>query len=365
MFPGKTIEACFGAAAALRLALVLAVLLLLPAAKPGHGASLEAVDDFGPNPGQLDMFVYRPDDLDVPAALVVALHGCLQKASDFDDETGLIALAERFGFVLLFPEQRPENNEKRCFNWFQEDDNRKGGGESASIRNMIDHAMDGNDIDPSRVFVLGLSAGGSMTAVLMANYPGLFQGGAIVAGTPYACNGPTFWTWGLWSWLDLAFGDEAAASFACGLFFYAPTERTPEAWGDLVRALHDETPSRWPKVSLWQGDADEVVDPANQSELLKQWTNVHGIDRTADETEDEGNIRHEVYRDADGLARVETYEIRDLDHAMAIDPGTGPEQCGIVAPYIEDADICSTLRVLEFWGIASQTSGRALPRDGD
>lgn len=338
--------------AAVRTILLFTSLLLSFAATPSLSASLRPIEDFGPNPGRLNMYVYLPEGHQPDSTLVVALHGCTQQASDFDDETGLTAFADRFKFVLLFPEQRQENNAKRCFNWFATEDNQRDGGESASIRNMIRYLVDTHQTDPSKVFVLGLSAGGSMTAVLMANYPALFQGGAIVAGTPYGCNKPNLLNWAWWWFQDLFFGDAAAATVACGLFAYAPTQRSAQAWGDFVRASAGENPPRWPSVSLWQGFSDPIVNPANQRELVKQWTNVLGIDQIPDQVEAFNAVRHSVYDDAAGAPRLETYEIAGFDHAFAIDPGTGPAQCGRTGPYIEDANICGSLKILEFWGVA-------------
>ncbi len=80
--------------------------------------SLSEVEHFGPNPGNLRMFAYVPDGLEAGRPLVVALHGCLQRATDFDDETGWVELAERWRFALLLPQQQLRNNQLRCFNWF-------------------------------------------------------------------------------------------------------------------------------------------------------------------------------------------------------------------------------------------------------
>lgn len=348
----KSISAHYAAAVRLTVKSIVTILLVSVAAHQSFSASLQPVDDFGPNPGQLNMYVYMPDGHQPNSTMVVALHGCVQEASDFDDETGLTMLADRLKFVLLYPEQRQANNEKQCFNWFQSENNKKNEGESGSIRNMIEYMTDRHDVDPSNIFVLGLSGGGSMTAVLMANYPELFRGGAIIAGTPYECNNPTFLTGAWWWWLKFMYGEAAAASYACGLFGSAPTQRSPTVWGDFVRASPGGTPTAWPKVSLWQGGADVVVNPANQRELVKQWTNVLGIDDIPDSSNVLGDIEHKVYRDAGGTPRLETYAITGFDHAIPIDPGPGPEQCGITAPYIKDADICSSLKILEFWGVA-------------
>jgi len=314
--------------------------------------ALEAVGDFGANPGALDLFVHAPSSLTAEDAMVVALHGCTQSAADFDDETGLAALAEAVPFVLLLPQQREANNAERCFNFFERGDNRPGEGESASIRNMIAYGVERFEVDPARIHVLGLSAGGSMTAVLLANYPELFRAGAVVAGTPFDCNRPTPLTRAPWWWLRTFFGEAAAASFACGILGSNAIDRTARDWGDAVRALHPTPPARWPRVSLWQGDADEVVDPANQRELLEQWSDVHGIDTAPEASEVQGDVVREVHGDAGGTILIETWTLADFPHALAVDPDAEPRACGVAAEFLEPAELCTVRRVAAFWGLA-------------
>ena len=69
---------------------------------------------------------------------------------------------------LLLPEQQRSNNPNGCFNWFEPEDTRRGGGEAASIQAMIEKMVRENGIDPRRVFITGLSAGGAMTSVMLA-----------------------------------------------------------------------------------------------------------------------------------------------------------------------------------------------------
>ena len=85
------------------------------------------------------------------------------------------------GFVLLFPEQTQANNPKTCFNWFLPGDIARDRGEALSIRQMVEKTIGAYGIDRSRVFVTGLSAGGAMTAVMLATYPDVFAAGAIFA----------------------------------------------------------------------------------------------------------------------------------------------------------------------------------------
>src|SRR6478736_1551839 len=140
---------------------------------------------FGSNPGNLRMFVYRPPTLADNPALVVVLHGCTQSAASYDLGAGWSTLADRYGFVLLLPEQTSANNPKTCFNWFLPGDTRRDRGEALSIRQMIEKTIGAHGIDRKRVYVTGLSAGGAMTAAMLATYPEVFAAGAIIAGLPY------------------------------------------------------------------------------------------------------------------------------------------------------------------------------------
>src|SRR4026207_1180330 len=130
----------------------------------GHARTrLRAILDFGSNPGNLRMFVYRPSTLADNPALVVVLHGCNPTAAGYDLGAGWSTLADRYGFALLLPEQQRSNNPNGCFNWFQPEDTQRGQGEVASINQMIETMIREHGIDSRRVFVTGLSAGGAMT----------------------------------------------------------------------------------------------------------------------------------------------------------------------------------------------------------
>src|SRR5215470_13383145 len=146
---------------------------------------LREIVGFGSNPGNLRMFGYRPATLADNPALVVVLHGCTQTAAGYDLGAGWSTLADRYGFVLLLPEQQRSNNPHGCFNWFRPEHSRRNQGEPLSIRQMIEKCVVDFGIDRRRIFITGLSAGGAMTSVMLACYPEVFAGGAIVAGLPY------------------------------------------------------------------------------------------------------------------------------------------------------------------------------------
>jgi poly(hydroxyalkanoate) depolymerase family esterase len=279
---------------------MLAVLLIVfPLAVAARGwlaqdSPAQEVAAFGANPGNLQMFKYVPANLQPSRPLVVALHGCLQGASDYDDETGWTALADQWGFAVLLPQQKMGNNPLKCFNWFEAQDYAREGGEAMSINQMIEKMRSDHQIDPKRIFVSGLSAGGAMSAVMLATYPEVFAGGAVIAGVPYRCAA------------------NSSETSACGVNSTQVRDLMPAQWGDLVRnsprgnGTVNAHPGPWPRVSLWQGGADTTVRPANQRELVEQWTNVLGIDQTPDAEDSVKGYPHAVYKNAAGNVLVET-----------------------------------------------------------
>ena len=305
------------------------------------------VAEFGSNPGNLRMFKYVPDHLPPSPALVVALHGCTQTAADYEKGPGWKALADKWGFVLLLPQQELLNNPNLCFNWFNgadpldfwwpADDQDRDEGDALSIKQMVDKAKATHGVDPRRIYVTGLSAGGAMTAVMLATYPELFAGGAIVAGVPYKCT---------------TNGWEALSS--CGIDLnnegQVPIKNlSPAQWGSRVRQATNYT-GPWPKVSIWHGSADKTANPKNAQELVEQWTNVHGIGLVPVRDKVKG-YPHEMYKDARGNVMVERYVITGMGHGTPVDPGPGDDQCGVVGKYTPNFKICASYYIGKFWGL--------------
>ena len=153
-----------------------------------HGepsSPLHEMRGFGSNPGNLRMFMFAPARLQQPRALVVVLHGCGQTAASYDLGAGWSTLAKHSGFALLLPQQQSANNANGCFNWFNTDDIARGHGEACSIRQMIARMVHDYNIDPRRIFVTGLSAGGAATINTAFSRPELFRYVVIMsAGAP-------------------------------------------------------------------------------------------------------------------------------------------------------------------------------------
>jgi poly(hydroxyalkanoate) depolymerase family esterase len=290
---------------------------------------LAEIADFGDNPGDLRMFAFVPDHLQPRPALVVVLHGCGQTAAGYDMGAGWSTLAERFGFALLMPEQRPSNNANTCFNWFSPEDTARDHGEACSIRQMIACMASDHGIDAQRIFVTGLSAGGAMTSVMLATYPEVFAGGAIIAGLPY--------------------GVATNVREALNGMFQSSSHPAGEL-GDLVRNASDHR-GPWPKLSVWHGSADRTVNPANADEIVKQWLDVHDLPAAPMSVGTVDGYPHQVWWNADGETIVESYTITDMAHGTPLGLADNDERYGAQGAFLIEAGISSSYHIANFFGL--------------
>lgn len=301
---------------------------------------LTPVTGFGSNPGSLLAWAFVPPGLAAGAPLVVVLHGCTQDAASYDQGAGWSTLAARHGFAVLYAEQTRPNNPTNCFNWFQPANTARLGGEAESIAQMTAHLVRLHRLNPARVGVTGLSAGGAMTATMLATYPDVFQAGAIIAGIPYGAAATT---------------PEAFQAMA-GRVTHAAA-----AWGDLVRRAG---PGRtWPTVQIWQGTADTTVRPAVADELVKQWTDVHGLPATPTLRDNVDGATHEAWSRG-GRTLVERFTVPGLQHGTPLQTGApdADRAVGHAGPHMLDAGISSTWHIARSWGLLTQASRAATYR---
>jgi poly(hydroxyalkanoate) depolymerase family esterase len=298
-----------------------------------HGASrLTEITGFGSNPGDLKMFSFTPGDLRKSPALVVVLHGCTQTATGYDSGAGWSTLAERYGFALLMPEQKPSNNANSCFNWFVPEDTARDRGEAGSIRQMIEHMARTAGIDRNNVYVTGLSAGGAMTSVMLATYPEVFAGGAVIAGLPY--------------------GIATNVQEALRGMFQSPPHAANEL-GNLVRNASGHK-GPWPKLSVWHGSADRTVNPSNADEIVKQWLDVHGLPPAPmSEAEVDGHPR-QIWWNAEGETVIESYTITDMAHGTPLGVAENDERYGAEGAFLIEAGISSTYHIANFFGLTER-----------
>lgn len=170
--------------------------------------------------------------------LVVMLHGCTQSASDFAAGTGMNALADELGFLVLYPEQSASANLGRCWNWHRPGDQKRGSGEPAAIAALTLHAMKMCRANPARIYIAGLSAGGAAAAIIAAAYPELYVAVGVHSGVAIGC-----------------------VSTLNGAMTAMRTGSSGVALG--------KSPRPQPTI-VFHGDEDNVVHPANASGFLTQ-----------------------------------------------------------------------------------------------
>lgn len=241
----------------------------------------------------------RPYKVYVPARrgegrrpLVIMLHGCTQTADDFAVGCGMNALAEAHGFIVAYPEQVMKANHLGCWNWFNPQDQSRDKGEPAIIAGLTRALIAEMDIDPKRVFIAGLSAGGAMAEVMSATYPDLYAGAGVHSGLAYGV------------------ASDMGSAFA---------------------AMNGNAPGRAKlrqervRTIVFHGDADNKVHPTNGELILAEAR--AGLAAHCRETTQRGNANGRHYSrtvvvDAHNVPQVEYWDIEGLGHAWS---GGSPE----------------------------------------
>jgi poly(hydroxyalkanoate) depolymerase family esterase len=301
------------------------------------GGNFQQVSSFGSNPGALQMYSYVPAAPQADAPLVVALHGCTQDATEYEQDSGWQQYADQWGFDMVYPQQTGSNNSEDCFDFFDPAQDSRGEGGAESVIQMVQYMEAHYRIDPSRIYVTGLSAGGGLTAELLADYPDVFAAGSIDSGLPAQC----------------ATGGSTSA-YTC---MDGPVSRTVAQWAALATGSDPGYTGPWPRVAIWQGTADTEVNPANATEELDQWTGVWGISQTPSSTQSlTGGTTETTYNDSAGQPAVEMYSVSGMQHGLAVNPGTGTGQCGATGAFFLDY-ICSSYYTALFWGLDNPAGG--------
>ena len=177
------------------------------------------------------------ESTDVP--LVVMLHGCKQDAPDFARGTTMNELAAQTPCMVLYPEQLPKANQLRCWNWFDSAHQGRHAGEPAMLATLTRHVIAEYPVDPTRVYIAGLSAGGAMAAIVAAHNPDLFAAVGVHSGLP-----------------------PGAAHNVISAFSAMRHGGHSRAAGDPA-ALKDVMPT-----IVFHGDADSTVHPNNGDQIV-------------------------------------------------------------------------------------------------
>lgn len=289
--------------------------VLLVACSVSSYSEFSPLEHFGENPGELSASVYSNEG--VTKNLVVLLHGCSQNGEVFAEESGLLALSKKHVFALLVPQQSKRNNIKTCFNWFSEEDTKVDSGESASIKNMIDAVK--AELKIQNVYVVGFSAGGAMASSLLVNYPETFVAGAVVAGVPYPC------------------ANSLMSAFSC--MKNGPSKPLGGLQGLPEKSL--------PRLSVWAGEKDRVVNPDNAHALAQHWAELNdlGSPKVVSKT------GYEVSRwsDSGQNVQLELVEIENMEHGFPVNSAT--QYGGVESKYLPESPLSASVHLIDFWGL--------------
>lgn len=234
--------------------------------------------------GQRSYKLYVPPGAgDQPRPLVVMLHGCTQDAEDFARGTKMNDAAREQGFYVLYPVQPQRANPQKCWNWFKPTHQQRGRGEAGLLAGMVRDVMAAHPIDPSRVYVAGLSAGGAMAAILAQAYPDLFAAVGVHSGLP--------------------------AGAARDL---------PSALDAMKQGSRRAAPAaaRVPTI-VFHGSADPTVHPANGEQVFSA---LAGTGAVESDTVQAGAARpalRRILRDATGRVVAEHWDVQGAPHAWS------------------------------------------------
>lgn len=216
-----------------------------------------------------------------PLPLVVMLHGCTQDPDDFAAGTRMNEAAETQGCFVLYPSQSTDANPQRCWNWFKHSHQKRDRGEPALLAAMAREIMSQHSIDPARVYVAGLSAGGAMAAILGDAYPDLFAAVGVHSG------------------LAAGSAKDLPSAFAA-MRQGAPAAGAPE--------------SRVPTI-VFHGDADTTVHPQNGSHVLS--ASAGPAPAPEADTQRGSNYTRTLHRDAQGRVMAEHWRVHGVGHAWS------------------------------------------------
>ncbi|MBF0371822.1 MAG: PHB depolymerase family esterase, partial [Alphaproteobacteria bacterium] len=226
----------------------------------------------------------RPDGL-VP--LVVMLHGCTQSPDDFAAGTRMNLLAEEHGCLVAYPEQPSSANHSKCWNWFSPEHQGRGAGEPSLIAGITRRIIAEHPIDPGRVYVAGLSAGGAAAAIMGATHPDLFAAVGVHSG------------------------------LACGSARDLPSALAAMRQGGAPSAVPGKDPI--PAI-VFHGDQDGTVHPRNGEAVVAQTTPSGGITPKVERGHAPGGghaYTRVLHADPSGRVLCEQWTIHGAGHAWA------------------------------------------------
>jgi acetylxylan esterase len=262
-------------------------------------ATLQQITNFGTNPTNLGMYVYKPDSAPARPAILVAVHYCTGSGPAFFSGTEFARLADQFGFIVIYPSATRSGS---CFDVSSPGAlTHNGNSDPVGIVSMVRWVEQNMNGDSSRVYVTGASSGGMMTNVLLGDYPDVFKAGAAFMGVPFGCFATT----------DGSMWNSQCAN--------GQITHTPQQWGDMVRNAFPGFTGARPRMQLWHGTSDTTLFFPNFGEEIKQWTNVLGVSQTPSSTDTpQSGWTRTRYGGTGTQAPVEGISIQGVGHSLPL-----------------------------------------------
>jgi len=307
---------------ALAIASIVVGLLLAAPAWAGYAKVDQATWQQGVTglPTYVNMYAYVPSTVASKPAVAVYCHHCQgNAASSHQSMAGLESLADKNGFIIIYPEATGENcwdaGSKRSLK-------HGGGGDTGAVVQMVKYVISKYNGDADRVYVAGDSSGGIMTEALLGVYPDVFMAGVSIMGVPCGC-------WGQSDYNDTT-GTGSTAQW-CGSCAGGNVTMTGAQWGDLVRSYFPGYTGHRPRLQHWHGASDTTLNYKNVAEDIKEWTNLLGLSETPTATEQntpKSGTTHQYWKNS-CYTVYETFVLANTAHAVSLDGATLAAYFGI------------------------------------
>ncbi|KAJ7093403.1 carbohydrate esterase family 1 and carbohydrate-binding module family 1 protein [Mycena belliarum] len=246
-----------------RFALASIALFLYAGIAAALTSSLQQVTNFGTNPTNVGMFVYKPTTVKTNPAVIVAIHYCTGTAQAYFTGSPYAQLADTYGFIVIYPSSP---NSGTCWDVSSKKSlSHNGGGDSNGIASMVSYAISTYGADASRIFVTGSSSGAMMTNVMCATYPELFRAASVYSGVAAGCFVSS--SGGVDAWNSSCAQGQISESSA--------------QWAATVRAMYPGYTGAYPPIQEYHGTADTTLYPNNLNEEVKEWAGIFGYNAAA------------------------------------------------------------------------------------
>ncbi len=216
------------------------------------------------------------------------------------------AAADKYGFIMIFPQTTNPASSSACWDVGSTKSlTHDGGGDTQAIAQMVKYEVSKRNANANRVYIMGASSGAMLTEAMCAVYPDVFKAGAEFSGVPAGC------------WSD---GWSAASNWG-GTCANGQDTMTAQAWGDLARKMYQGYTGSYPRMQLWHGTADATINYNNETEAIKQWTDLLGLSATPNSTDKTSVSGFTIlkWQNSCGFTVLEAHEQQGGGHTTPID----------------------------------------------